>query len=134
MIQFKCRSCHQPVEVPDTRAGRMEECPTCKTIIEVPKPLAQSPSSHGPQAKHYEQGNSIEGVLGFLGILTASLGGAGVVLGVLGFLVGSSVLALSAISNGITSCLAGLVLYGFATAIGELRKIRMLLQTGHNRP
>lgn len=38
MIPFKCPMCRERLDVPDSQAGGLETCPTCKAVMEVPWP------------------------------------------------------------------------------------------------
>lgn len=38
MIPFKCPFCRQTIEVPDSRLGELEKCPTCGNVCQLSRP------------------------------------------------------------------------------------------------
>jgi DNA-directed RNA polymerase subunit RPC12/RpoP len=44
VIEFHCRNCGHPINLPETCAGKQVECPECKKVVVVPAPVDKSDS------------------------------------------------------------------------------------------
>lgn len=51
MISVKCLVCQAPLAFPESRAGRAEECPTCRSSLTVPSPPRTPPGGDSPLAR-----------------------------------------------------------------------------------
>jgi len=149
MIAFKCRSCHQVIEAPGSRAGQIEVCPTCRTPVEVPRPRADAapvaasavlrPSPAAPAATAGmpvpgtggRDGGGLIWMIEVVGLLVTALGLLAVAMGILTAVTTSNewgwAAGWAAAFSGIAYAAAGLALAGLGMAIGELRKIRSYL-------
>ena len=50
MIDYKCQSCGEPVQAPNSLAGQDDKCPSCGALCRIPSPSAPQvlPQAHPP--------------------------------------------------------------------------------------